>query len=132
MKHILLVAALLSATSVFCRPGLPATRKTDQVDAYFDTAVADPYRWLETTTAPRRPTGSGQNSVTERYLAALPQRLPVRQLYTELMNFERYGLPQRLWQALLRTRNDGLQPHSVLYMADSLHPARRAWPSIPT
>lgn len=44
----------------------------------------------------------------------------MRQLYTELMNFERYGLPQRYGKRYFWTRNDGLQPHSVLYMADSL------------
>ena len=122
MKHILLVAALLSATSVFSQSlDYPATRKTDQVDAYFDTAVADPYRWLEDdNSAETADWVKAQNSVTERYLAALPQRQPVRQLYTELMNFERYGLPQRYGKRYFWTRNDGLQPHSVLYMADSL------------
>ncbi|MEO3691812.1 prolyl oligopeptidase family serine peptidase [Roseateles paludis] len=122
MKHILLVAALLSATSVHSQSlDYPATRKTDQVDAYFDTAVADPYRWLEDdNSAETAAWVKAQNSVTERYLAALPQRQPVRKLYTELMDFERYGLPQRAGKRYFWTRNDGLQQHSVLYMADSL------------
>lgn len=122
MKHILLVAALLSATSVHSQSlDYPATRKTDQVDAYFDTAVADPYRWLEDdNSAETAAWVKAENSVTERYLAALPQRQPVRKLYTELMDFERYGLPQRAGKRYFWTRNDGLQQHSVLYMADSL------------
>jgi len=36
----------------------PTTKKVEQVDDYFGTQVADPYRWLETTSPPKRQSGS--------------------------------------------------------------------------
>jgi prolyl oligopeptidase len=99
----------------------PVTRKVDQVDRYFETAVADPYRWLEDDNSPETQAWvAAENAVTEQYLAAMPQRLPVRKLYTELYNFERYGIPFNEGGRYFWTRNDGLQQQSVLYTAKSL------------
>ncbi|MEJ6001478.1 prolyl oligopeptidase family serine peptidase [Paucibacter soli] len=99
----------------------PATRQLEQTDSYHGTPVADPYRWLEDDhSADTKAWVQAQNAVTERYLAAMPQRLPVRRLYTELYNFEKFGLPFKEGGRYFWTRNDGLQQQSVLYTAGSL------------
>jgi prolyl oligopeptidase len=99
----------------------PETRKTDQVDTYHGTGVADPYRWLEDdNSAETKAWVKAQNAVTDKFLEAMPQRLPVRKIYTELYNFERYGLPSKEGGRYFWSRNDGLQQQSVIYMAKSL------------
>jgi prolyl oligopeptidase len=111
--------APLSA-SVATTLSYPVTRQVDQVDTYHGTAVADPYRWLEDdNSAETKAWVQAENAVTEKYLAALPQRLPTRALYTRLYNFEKVGLPQREGGRYFWSRNDGLQQQSVIYMATS-------------
>lgn len=99
----------------------PATRKVDQVDNYHGTPVADPYRWLEDDNSPETKAWvQAQNAVTDQFLAAMPQRLPVRDLYTKLYNFEKFGTPSKEGGRYFWTRNDGLQQQAVLYTAKSL------------
>jgi prolyl oligopeptidase len=108
------------------RPAIsyPNTRTAQQVDTYHGTAVADPYRWLEDdNSADTKSWVQAQNAVTDKYLAAMPQRAPVRKLYTELYNFEKFGLPFKEGGRYFWSRNDGLQQQSVLYTALSLNEA---------
>jgi prolyl oligopeptidase len=99
----------------------PETRKVEQVDNYHGTSIADPYRWLEDdNSAETKAWVKAQNAVTDKFLEAMPQRLPVRKIYTDLYNFERFGLPSKEGGRYFWTRNDGLQQQSVVYMASSL------------
>lgn len=99
----------------------PATRKVDQVDHLHGTAVADPFRWLEDdNSAETKEWVKAQNAVTDKFLEAMPQRLPARKLYTDLYNFEKFGVPAKEGGRYFWTRNDGLQQQSVLYTAKSL------------
>jgi len=116
--------ALLSSSASFAQtstPSYPATAKVEQTDNYHGTTVADPYRWLEDdNSAQTKDWVKAQNQVTDAYLAAMPQRLPVRKLYTELYNFEKFGVPFKEGGRYFWTRNNGLQQQSVLYTAKSL------------
>jgi len=99
----------------------PTTPAVDHVDTYHGTRVADPYRWLEDdNSAETKAWVQAQNAVTEKYFAAMPQRVPTRQLYTTMFNFERYGVPFKEGGRYFWTRNDGLQQQAVLYTAASL------------
>jgi prolyl oligopeptidase len=116
----LAVSGLVACTSVPVT-GYPTTRKVDQVDLYHGTAVADPYRWLEDdNSADTKAWVKAQNAVTDTYLAAMPQRLPTRQLYTALYDYEKVGLPSRQGGRYFWSRNNGLQQQSVIYTAASL------------
>lgn len=99
----------------------PYTRADDVVDDYHGTLVADPYRWLEDTSAPdTREWIEAQNGVTNRYLDRLPGRGVLRERLTELWNYERYSAPFKEGGHYFYFRNDGLQDQSVLYIQDSL------------
>ena len=119
---MLAVAVTMAATSVFAQNLIyPETRKVDQLDTYHGTRVADPYRWLEDdNSAETKAWVVAQNAVTNRYLEALPQRAPARKLYTDLYNFEKFGIPFNEGGRNFYTRNDGLQQQSVLYMVKNL------------
>src|SRR6218665_1737878 len=113
-------ACSLSATA---QPlSYPLTRKTDQVDVYHGQRVVDPYRWLEDdNSAETKAWVQAQNAVTERFLAAMPQREPVRKLYTQLFNFEKVGVPFKEGKRYFWTRNNGLQQQDVVYTATALN-----------
>ncbi|WP_422012121.1 prolyl oligopeptidase family serine peptidase [Roseateles sp.] len=117
-----LALAAVLATSVQAQTmTYPATRKVDQTDTYHGTTVADPYRWLEDdNSAETKAWVVKQNEVTNKFLAAMPQRLPTRRIYTELYNYERFGIPFQEGGRYFWSRNDGLQQQNVYYWAKSL------------
>ena len=115
------LAAVLATSAQAQGLSYPATRKVDQVDGYHDTAVADPYRWLEDdNSADTKAWVVQQNEVTDKFLSAMAQRLPTRRIYTELYNFERFGIPFHEGGRYFWSRNDGLQQQNVFYTAKSL------------
>jgi prolyl oligopeptidase len=79
----------------------------------------DPYRWLEgdVRTEPKVADWvAAQNAVTNQYLATLPGRAAIAKRLTELLNYERFGIPRVREGSQFYTRNSGLQNQSVLYV----------------
>ncbi len=99
----------------------PESKKVDQVDEYFGTKVADPYRWLEDDKNPEVQAWiEAQNKVTFAYLDRIPYREKLKARLTELYNYPRISAPFRRGDTYFFTKNDGLQNQSVY-----LHPERR-------
>jgi prolyl oligopeptidase len=99
----------------------PETRKSDVVDDYHGTKVADPYRWLEDTDSPETAKWvEAENAVTRGYLAKVERRASFKDRLLTLYNYERYGTVERAGDRYLISRNDGLQNQDVLYVADKI------------
>ena len=99
----------------------PAARKSDQVDDYHGTKVADPYRWLEDLdSAETAKWVEAQNKLTFGFLNSIPQRTAIRERLTKLWNYEKFGVPFKEGSRYFYTRNSGLQNQSVLYTVTSL------------
>ncbi|MCP4004948.1 MAG: S9 family peptidase [bacterium] len=99
----------------------PLTRRSETVDDYHGTRVADPYRWLEELDSDEtRDWIRAQNELSFAHLRSLPQRDPIEKRLTQLWNFERFGLPFREGERYFYSHNDGLQNQSVLYVAETL------------
>jgi len=99
----------------------PDTPKTDHVDNYFGTEVADPYRWLENDTAPEVEAWVvSQNEVTDDYLNRIPYQSQIRERLEDLYNYEKYSAPRKEGGRYFFFKNDGLQNQSVLYVQQSL------------
>ena len=97
----------------------PATPKTDQVDSYFGTTVADPYRWLEDdNSAQTRAWVEAQNHTTFSYLDKIAFRAALRERIRTISNHPRYSAPFHKRGRVFFLKNDGLQNQSVLYMQD--------------
>ena len=97
----------------------PAAQRSDVVDDYFGTKVADPYRWLENPDSPETVAWvKTENALTKKFLAgALHEQLKAR--FTKLWNFPRYSVPEKKAGRYFFEKNDGLQNQAVLYVQDS-------------
>jgi prolyl oligopeptidase len=99
----------------------PETARVDVVEPQFGVTVADPFRWLEDDVRVNPKVAdwvARQNAVTSAYLAGLPQRAAFARRMTVLFDFERFGVPRKARNRYFYTRNDGLQPQSVLYVRE--------------
>ncbi|WP_089318105.1 prolyl oligopeptidase family serine peptidase [Pontibacter ummariensis] len=110
-------AAVSSAEKEF---DYPDTKKVDQVDNYFGTQVADPYRWLETHTEEVDEWIEEQNEVTFGYLNDIAFRDKIKARLTEIWNYPKYGAPFKEGGKYYFFKNNGLQNQSVLYVQESL------------
>ena len=111
---LLAAAAMAAAAQAPLR--YPDARRSGQVDDYFGTKVADPYRWLEDTDAPEtREWIAAENALTASYLAAIPQRAAIRARLDTLWNYARMGLPLRRQKTYFYTLNSGLQRQAPVY-----------------
>ena len=102
----------------------PQARVSDQVDTYFGTKVADPYRWMEDVDSPEvKQWVDAENKLTQSFLAGIPARERIHSRLMELANFERFGMPAREAGRYFYSRNTGLQNQSVLYWQQGEHGA---------
>ncbi len=126
MRSIVLLAILVAALSVAvvaekAAMNYPETKKGDQVDDYFGTKVADPYRWLEDDNAEDvKAWVTAQNEVTFAYLEKIPGRDKLRDRITELYNYPKYSSPFKAGDYYFFQKNDGLQNQYVTYYQKGL------------
>ncbi|MBW4453285.1 MAG: prolyl oligopeptidase family serine peptidase [Nostoc indistinguendum CM1-VF10] len=99
----------------------PSSHKSNQVDNYHGTLVADPYRWLEDPDSEETRTWiEAQNQITFGYLSEIPTREKIKQRLTKLWDYEKYGIPFKEGERYFYFKNDGLQNQSVLYTLKAL------------
>ncbi len=95
----------------------PVAKKVDQLDEYFGTQVADPYRWLEDdNSAETAEWVKAENELTQKYLAEIPFRQGIIDRLTEIWNYPRYRTPEKKGDLYYFRKNDGLQNQDVLYV----------------
>ncbi len=125
MKKTLILIFLFVAM-VACKPEkealvYPDTRKTDQIDNYHGTEVADPYRWLEDDNSEETKAWViAENKVTFDYLDKIPFRDQIKERLTEIWNYPKMGNPFEKKGIYFYSYNTGLQNQSVIYKKNSL------------
>ena len=108
-------------TTVQAQIKYPAARKSDQVDDYFGTKVADPYRWLEDDNSEETKNWvTEENIVTQNYLQKIPFRDSIKNKLRDMWNYEKYSSPFKKGVYYYFYKNDGLQNQSVLYRQSGL------------
>ncbi|MEA5552731.1 prolyl oligopeptidase family serine peptidase [Anabaena cylindrica UHCC 0172] len=99
----------------------PNTSKSNQVDNYHGTSVADPYRALEDPDSEEtRAWIEAQNQVTFGYLNEISGREQIKQRLTKLWDYEKYGIPFKEGETYFYFKNNGLQNQSILYTLPNL------------
>jgi prolyl oligopeptidase len=124
MKNRLLLIVACCSLSAFAKEkatfNYPEARKSDQVDDYHGTKVADSYRWLEDPdSAESRAWIEAENKVTFDFLGKIPERESIRKRITELWDYEKFGVPFKEKNRYFITRNTGLQNQSALFVASN-------------
>jgi prolyl oligopeptidase len=103
----------------------PQAKKVNQVDDYFGTKVADPYRWLEDdNSAETKAWVDEENKVTFSYLDKIPFRENVKKRLTQLWNYEKLTAPVKKAGMYFSFYNNGLQNQAVLCVQKNLKDAR--------
>jgi prolyl oligopeptidase len=91
------------------------------VDDYNGVKVPDPYCWLEQLDSPEtRAWVRAEAQLTDSYLSKIHYREALKTRLTQLLNFEKFGLPFHENGHYFYTHNSGLQQQSVLFTADGL------------
>lgn len=112
------ITALAQPAATFVYPKPP---RSEQVDDYHGTKVADPFRELENADSqPTRTWIEAENELTFDYLNAIPQRKTINARLTALWNYEKYTVPFREGGRYFFSKNTGLQNQSVLYAGKEL------------
>jgi len=126
MTHVIFIASFLALTmSLAAQPlNYPPARRDPTLDDYNGVKVADPYRWLEQLDSPEtRSWVEAEAKLSDSYLEKIPARDNLTQRLTELLDFEKYGIPFRRGDRYFYTHNSGLQPQNVLYATVGLNGA---------
>jgi prolyl oligopeptidase len=122
LKTILITAVLLFQTGLLAQFQYPETKKGDVVDDYHGTKVADPYRWLEDDHSEETKAWvTEQNKVTFGYLESIPFREKIKERFTQIFNYPKYGAPFKAGEKYYFFKNDGLQNQSVMYVKDDIN-----------
>lgn len=102
----------------------PTARKSDVVDDYHGTPIADPYRWLEeANSAETKAFVESQNRLTREFLDEFPAGAAIRTRLTRLWNYPKWTVPNKKGNRYFFLKNDGLQNQAVLYRQDSRNDA---------
>lgn len=98
---------LLLASSCASGP-YPEAHRSDVVEDYHGTAVADPYRWLEDPDSDQtRAWIEDQNGLTRTHLESIEAREFIAKRVEELWTYEAIGVPTRHGDWYYSTYNDG-------------------------
>ncbi|MBI9034973.1 MAG: S9 family peptidase, partial [Bacteroidales bacterium] len=125
MKNTLIIAvSIIAIIGTACKQATklnyPQTKKTDVVDTYFGTEVADPYRWLEDDHSEETQAWvASQMEVTEGYLSKLSSREAIKSRLTNIWDYPKVSAPFKSGGVWFKFKNEGLQAQSVLYKLDS-------------
>lgn len=99
----------------------PQAPKSDTVDTYHGTKIADPYRPLEDPDAAEtRAWVEAENKITFDFLEKIPARKAIKDRLTKLWDYEKFTAPRKEGERYFYSRNSGLQNQSVLYWTSSL------------
>lgn len=96
------------------------TFKSNLIENYHGTEVADPYRWLEDPNSNETiEWGKEMQNSCEDYFTESKERQLDKQRLTELWNFPKYFVPKKVGNRLFYQKNDGLQNQAILYMTEN-------------
>ena len=100
----------------------PETNKNQDIDNYFGTAVADPYRWLEDdNSAETAAWVKEQNKLTFGYLEQIPFRDKIKSRLEQIWNYPKYTSFFKVAGRYYFYKNNGLQNQYVLYTQKHLN-----------
>ncbi|MCP4250140.1 MAG: S9 family peptidase [bacterium] len=103
-------------------PTAPATRRADVVDQIHGSAVADPYRWLESEAQPEVQTWlADQRTYAQKMLGGFKQRQDLARRFKKLFSVTKLSCPVVYGDRYLFTKHEGLANHAVHFVREGSH-----------
>ncbi|MFQ5634872.1 MAG: prolyl oligopeptidase family protein [Gammaproteobacteria bacterium] len=95
----------------------PIAVRGEWVDVYHGTEVTDPYRWFETLDSAATDAWiRAENALSRSYLDALPGRRYYARRLAQLIDYERFGVPEHGGGRYVYVYNDGTQEQDSLWI----------------
>lgn len=121
MALLIMISSANKAQSQITTAAYPIAKKVDTIDVYFETEVADPYRWLEDDNSDETAEWvTAQNEVTYGYLEQIPFRQKIEDRLKQIWDYPKLGTPFKEGDNYFFFKNDGMQDQSVLYIRSGL------------
>lgn len=121
------IGVALIGVSQGALPSYPTPPSDKTAEIHFGIKVEDPYRPLENLDAPATTEYlHAEARLTEDYLASLKTRESLRKRLTQLVNYEKFGIPFEANGQLFYSHNSGLQNYSVLMQRSANTPHSKA------
>lgn len=80
------------------------------VDDFFGTKVVDPYRWLEDPYSEEtKQFIDAQNQLSQSFLTKGDKWKKINEKLTAIWNYPKFGVPKRIGEYYITSRNTGLQ-----------------------
>ena len=129
MKRTIASALAGAALIAFATPGAahpempdyPETRATDTSEVIFGETVADPFRWLEEDVRNNEEVAEwveAQNQATDAYLSQVPGTRWFKDELSELIDYERFGIPTKAGNRYFYSYNSGLMNQSQYFVRE--------------
>ncbi|WP_313216543.1 prolyl oligopeptidase family serine peptidase [Soonwooa sp.] len=119
LRYTVLSISLMFFTNTYAQKmklgSYPKAEKGNQVDNYFGTQVADPYRDLENDSPATKKWVDEEVAYSQDYLSKIPYRQEIKDQLKKLWNYEKISAPFKEGSYTYFYKNDGLQAQSVLY-----------------
>ncbi|WP_300673418.1 prolyl oligopeptidase family serine peptidase [Soonwooa sp.] len=119
LKYTVLSISLLFFTNSYAQKmkvgAYPKAEKGNQVDNYFGSQVADPYRDLENDSPATKKWVDEEVTFSQDYLSKIPFRQEIKDQLKHIWNYEKISAPFKEGGYTYFYKNDGLQAQSVLY-----------------
>jgi prolyl oligopeptidase len=95
-------------------------KKSDVIEDFHGTKVADPYRWLEDTDSKETLDWEKlMKTESDSYFSTSSTRSLDKERLTELWNFPKYFVPKKIKDTLFYQKNDGLKNQAVLFKKEN-------------
>ncbi|MEO8412851.1 MAG: prolyl oligopeptidase family serine peptidase [Ginsengibacter sp.] len=121
INNIFLIMQTQRSANAFLQIKYPDAKRVNQLDDYFGTKVADPYRWLEDDNSEETMKWvEAENAITQHYLSSIPFHDKIKNRLEEMWNYPKYSSPFKEGDYYYFYKNDGLQNQSVLYRQQGL------------
>lgn len=119
LRYTVLSISLLFFTNSYSQKmksgSYPKAEKGSQVDNYFGSQVADPYRDLENDSPATKKWVDEEVAYSQDYLSKIPYRQEIKDQLKHIWNYEKISAPFKEGEYNYFYKNDGLQAQSVLY-----------------
>lgn len=129
-SYSVILGSAFAVAAIFAQvpPRPPEAQRIHFQETFHGVALDDPYHWLEDFANPAAALWiDAQDRFAREYLAALPEREPLRRRYSKLLRVERLSVPDVVGGRYFYTRRSPDKPQPLLCLRRSAGAPEEIW-----